>query len=118
MTSLETVKEVVKILDSKKADKIDVIKIRELTIISDYFVIASANNTTHVKSLVDEVEFQMKEKFGKTTERVEGYQSANWIVLDYNDVVVHVFYEETRNLYNLEKLWADGEQINVEELLK
>lgn len=118
MNSLELTKEVTKILDDKKADKIDVIKVRDLTIISDYFVIASASNTTHVKSLVDEVEFQMKEKFGRSPERVEGYQNANWIVLDYADVVVHVFYEETRNYYNLEKLWADGEKIEITELLK
>lgn len=117
MNPLEITKKVVKILDSKKADKIDVIKIDKLTIISDYFIIASANNTTHVKSLADEVEFQLKE-LGKYPARVEGYESANWIVLDYLDVVVHVFYEETRNYYNLEKLWADGTEMNVEELLK
>lgn len=117
MDSLDLAKRIVKILDNKKADKIEVIKVRDLTIISDYFVIASANNSTHVKSLVDEVEFKMKEQ-GKSPERVEGYQNANWIVLDYLDVVVHIFYEETRHIYNLEKLWADGEAVPVEELLK
>lgn len=117
MNSLELTKHIVKILDNKKADKIEVIKVRDLTIISDYFVIASASNSTHVKALVDEVEFKLKE-IGRAPERVEGYQNANWIVLDYNDVIVHVFYEETRNYYNLEKLWADGEKISVDELLK
>lgn len=117
MNSLELTTKIARILDEKKADKIDVIEISDLTIISDYFVIASANNTTHVKALADEVEFELK-KLDKTPARVEGYQNANWIVLDYLDVVVHVFYEETRNYYNLEKLWSDGKQINVEELLK
>lgn len=118
MNSLELTKEIAKVLDSKKAHKIDIIKIRDLTIISDYFVIASATNTTHVKSLVDEVEFQLKQNFKRAPERVEGYDNANWIILDYNDVVVHVFYEETRNYYNLEKLWSDGEKIEVEDILK
>lgn len=117
MNSIDLVKKVVKILDDKKAEKLEVIKVRDLTIISDYFVIASATNSTHVKSLVDELEFKLKEE-GITPERVEGYQNASWIVLDYLDVVVHVFYEETRNIYNLEKLWSDGEVVSVEELLK
>lgn len=117
MNSLELAKAVAKILDAKKADKIDVIEIADLTILSDYFVIASANNTTHVKALADEVEFELK-KLGKFTERVEGYQNANWIILDYIDVVVHIFYEETRNFYNLEKLWSDGKKIDLTELLK
>lgn len=117
MNSIDLVKKVVKILDAKKAEKLEVIKVRDLTIISDYFVIASASNSTHVKALVDELEFKLKEE-GITPERVEGYQNASWIVLDYLDVVVHVFYEETRNIYNLEKLWADGEAVSVDELLK
>lgn len=116
MNSLELTTKIAVILDGKKSDKIDVIEISDLTIISDYFVIASANNTTHVKALADEVEFELK-KFGILPARVEGYQNANWIILDYLDVVVHVFYEETRDFYNLEKLWADGKQINVDALL-
>ncbi len=117
MDSLQLAKLAVKTLDNKKADNIEVIKVRDLTIISDYFVIASANNVTHVKSLVDEVEFELK-KQGRFPQRIEGYQNANWIILDYSDVIVHIFYEETRNFYKLEKLWADGEKLDVEELLK
>lgn len=117
MNSLDLTKKIVKILDEKKADKTEVIKVRDLTIICDYFVIASANNSTHVKSLVDEVEHQLK-GLGKYPERIDGYQGANWVVIDYNDVIVHIFYEETRNIYNLEKLWADGEKLEIAELLK
>ncbi len=116
MTSLELTKEAVKILDDKKALDIKAIKVRDLTIVADYFVIASASNTTHVKSLVDEVEFKLKE-MGITPLRVEGYQSANWIVLDYGDVVVHIFYTETRDYYTLDKLWSDGESLDIAELL-
>jgi len=117
MESLELTKLAVQILDRKKADKIDAIKVRDVTILADYFVIASANNSTHVKALADELEFQLKE-LGRSPERIEGYQSANWIVLDYGDVIVHIFYEETRNYYNLEKLWSDGVPMDIEELLK
>lgn len=117
MNSFEIAKKVAKVLDSKKAHKIDVIEITKLTILSDYFVIASATNSTHVKSLADDVEFELK-KLGKNPQRVEGYQDANWIVLDYSDVVVHIFYEETRNFYNLEKLWSDGKKLELNELLK
>lgn len=117
MESLELTRLAAQILDKKKADKIDAIKVSDVTILADYFVIASATNSTHVKALADELEFQLKE-LGRLPERIEGYQSANWIVLDYGDVIVHVFYEETRSYYNLEKLWSDGERLNVEELLK
>ncbi|MEG2814528.1 MAG: ribosome silencing factor [Oscillospiraceae bacterium] len=117
MDSLDLTKSIVKILDAKKANNLEVIKVCEVTILGDYFVIASANNTTHVKSLVDEVEFEMKQK-GVQPMRVEGYQDTNWIIIDYGDVIVHIFYEETRNFYNLEKLWANGEKIEIEEILK
>lgn len=117
MNSLELTKLAVQILDRKKADKLEVIRIADVTILSDYFVIVSANNSTHVKALADDLEFELK-KLGRIPQRVEGYQSANWIVLDYQDVIVHVFHEETRNYYNLEKLWSDGEKLNVEELMK
>lgn len=117
MNSLELTKLAVQILDRKKADKLEVIKVADVTILSDYFVIASSNNSTHVKALADELEFELK-KLGRTPQRVEGYQSANWIVLDYADVIVHVFQENTRDYYNLEKLWADGERVDVESMLK
>ena len=118
MESLELVKAAVQLLDRKKAEKIDVIQVSDVTILGDYFVIASASNATHVKSLVDDLEFELKSKYGRSPKQIEGYDSRNWIILDYQDVVVHVFYEETRNYYNLEKLWSDGIQIDTAELLK
>ncbi|MCO7136255.1 ribosome silencing factor [[Clostridium] leptum] len=117
MTSLEMTKEMVKILDNKKAQDLQVIGIRDLTIIADYFIIASGGSTTQVKALADEVEFQMKEKFGMMPLRTEGYNSSSWILVDYGNVVVHVFTKDTREFYDLERLWADGTKVELEELL-
>lgn len=117
MTQNEMLKTIVKTLDSKKAEDIRIIGIRDLTIIADYFVIANGTSTTQTKALADEVEFQLKEQGGVSPERIEGYQGSNWIVLDYADVVVHIFYKDTRNYYNLERLWSDGKEVDISEFL-
>ncbi len=116
MNQNEKLKIIVKAADSKRADDIKIIKIADLTIISDYFVIANGNSSTQTKAIADEIEFKMKEA-GVSPLRTEGYQGANWIILDYGDIVVHVFYKETREFYNLERLWNDGEEIDAEALL-
>lgn len=116
MNQNEKLKIIAKAADSKRADDIKIIKIADLTIISDYFVIANGNSSTQTKAIADEIEFKMKEA-GVTPLRTEGYQGANWIILDYGDIVVHVFYKETREFYNLERLWNDGEEIDAETLL-
>ena len=107
---------IIKALDSKRAENIRLIGIKDLTIIADYFVIANGTSNTQTKALADEVEFQLKQK-GIEPERTEGYQGANWIVLDYGSIMVHVFYKETRDHYNLERLWQDGEQIDISEYI-
>lgn len=112
MTDTEELEAAVKALDSKKALDIKAIKVRDLTILANYFVIASASSTTQVKALAEEVEFRLGEK-GVQPKSIEGEQSKTWIVLDYYDVVVHVFLEETRDFYRLEHLWADGEQVDI-----
>lgn len=112
-TQQQALEIIVKALDSKRGEEIKAVGIRDLTILADYFVIAAGGSTTQVKALADAVEFELKEKCGLTPARVEGYSSANWIILDYSDIVVHVFYKETRQFYNLEKLWADGEDIDI-----
>ncbi|MCH5324111.1 MAG: ribosome silencing factor [Eubacterium sp.] len=117
MTDYEILTEGVKALDSKKAFDIKVLKVRDLTILSNYFVIAGASSTTQAKALADEVEFKLGEK-GVNPRHYEGRQSANWIVLDYVDVIFHIFHSESREFYDLERLWQDGEEIDVEELLK
>ena len=109
MTSLEQAKTIVKVLDKKKGKDIKLVEIKNLSSLGDYFVIASATSTTQVKSLADEVEEEMT-KLGFEPNRVEGRQSAQWILMDYYDVMVHVFLEESRNFYNLERLWCDAPQ--------
>lgn len=113
MTSLETAKMAVKALDSKKALDIKVIKIQDISAIADYFVIATGTSSTHVKALADEVEAQLDEA-RISVSHVEGYRSNSWILLDYVDVVVHVFSDEAREYYDLERLWQDGEIIDIE----
>ena len=113
MTSLETAKMAVKALDSKKALDIKVIKIQDISAIADYFVIATGTSSTHVKALADELEAQLDEA-GISVSHVEGYRSNSWILLDYVDVVVHVFSDEAREYYDLERLWQDGEIIDIE----
>lgn len=115
MTSLETAKMAVKALDSKKALNIKVIKIQDISAIADYFVIATGTSSTHVKALADEVEAQLDES-GISVSHVEGYRSNSWILLDYVDVVVHVFSDEAREYYDLERLWQDGEIIDIESI--
>ena len=116
MTTQEKLEKIVRILDSKKAEDIQVIGITNLTIIADYFVIANGTSTTQVKALADEVEFQLSQ-LGEEPRGVEGIRTANWIVLDFNDIVVHVFLRDTRAEYQLERLWADGEQVDISHLL-
>ena len=82
--------------------------------VTDYIVIATGTSTTQVKALADEVDFQVKEKLGIEPARVEGYESKNWILLDYETVIVHVFHPQAREYYNLDKLWADGTEIEFE----
>lgn len=116
MTANELVKNTVKILDSKKAEELVAIRVKDLTILAEYFIIANGTSNTQVKMLADEVEYQLGE-MGIKPHKVEGYQSGNWIVLDYIDVVVHIFLTETREFYSLERLWADGDVLNTETIL-
>lgn len=117
MTSKELTFAAVKALDSKKATDIVALYVHDLTIVSDYFVIASGSSNTQVKTLADELEFQLSEK-GIKPLRVEGYQGGNWIVIDYGDVVVHVFHKQTREFYSLERLWSDAEIIQLDDILQ
>ena len=117
MTDNEILKIAVKAIDSKRGENIRIIKIDELTVIADYFIIANGSSTTQVKALADEVEFKLSEA-GLEPRRTEGYQGANWIVLDYIDVVIHIFHKETRDFYDLERLWQDGVEVSAQEFLK
>ena len=114
MKGLELSVAIAKILDEKKARDIKVLKIEDLTIVTDYIVIATGNSTTQVKSLADEVEWKINEEYHIRPSRIEGYESKNWILMDYDTVIVHVFHPDARDYYNLDKLWADGVEIAVD----
>ena len=115
MTSLETAKNIVKILDNKKAIDIGLIETKELTIVSDYFIIANGTSNTHVRALADEVEEEMK-KLGVEPEHIEG-RATGWILLDYGCVLVHVFDPQSRVYYNLERLWGDAAQVDISDIV-
>ena len=102
-----------KALDSKKGRDIKVLEIDKITTLADYFVIASGTSSTHVKSLAEEVEFQFKEK-GVAPIRTEGFNTQNWFILDYANVIVHVFSPDARDYYDLDHLWADGEDVPMD----
>lgn len=113
--SIQKVKSIVESLDKHKARDIEVIYVHEQTTITDYFVIATGSSTTMVKSLSDYVEDDL-EKLQVLPTRKEGYQGANWILIDYNDVIIHLFLADSREFYGLERLWSDGKRIPLDEL--
>ena len=113
MEQLQLATSIAKVLNSKKAADIKVLKVHDLTVLTDYFVIATGTSTTHVKSLAEEVEFQLEQQ-GIHATRSEGYDSKNWILLDYGTVIVHVFYPQAREFYDLDHLWADAEECTID----
>ena len=116
MTSYETAIAAVKAIDGKKGLNIQVIRISDISVLADYMVIATGNSSTHVKVLADEVEYRLDEA-GVSVSHIEGYRSNSWILLDYVDVIVHVFSEEAREFYDLDRLWQDGESIDISEFV-
>ncbi len=116
LESREKALEVAQILDSKKAKEIQVLKLADLTTVTDYFVICTGNSITQVKALSDEVEEKLGE-IGENPISIEGYRSAGWVLIDLGDVVVHIFTKEMREFYGLERLWSDAvkEDIDFEE---
>lgn len=116
METEQILKTIVKAIDSKKGENIEVIGITDLTILADYFVIATGTSSTQVKTLADEVEFKLSE-IGIEPHHIEGEKSP-WVCLDYNSVVVHIFYKDQRDFYQLERLWEDGKKIDITNYLE
>lgn len=109
------VKTAVRALNDKKGEDIKVIEIGKISTVADYFIIANGTNAPQVEALVDNVtEELLKEKIH--AERVEGIRSSGWILMDYNDVVIHVFSKEDRLFYDLERIWRDGTEVNADEI--
>ncbi|MBR6049949.1 MAG: ribosome silencing factor [Clostridia bacterium] len=101
---------IVKVLDDKSARDIKLLRVNDKTVVTDYFVICTANSTTQVKSLAGEIEFKLGE-MGLSPAHVEGYDGSTWIAMDYLHVIVHIFHRDQREFYKLEKVWADAEDI-------
>lgn len=104
-----------KALDEKKALDLKIIDIAEVSTITDYFVIASGSNQNQVQAMVDNVEEKLA-KAGYEPKQIEGTRSSSWILMDYGDLIVHVFDEENRLFYDLERIWRDGKEIDLEAL--
>ena len=94
-------------LEDKKARDLKILDISDVSVLADYFIIASGSNRNQVQAMVDEVEEKLG-KAGYTPKQIEGYQTANWILMDYQDLIIHVFDEENRLFYDLERIWRDG----------
>ncbi len=105
MTADELSLKIKTILEDKKAKNVEIIDIAEKTILADRFVVATGQSVTHIKALAGEVEFVIKEQLARLPDHTEGYESARWILLDYGDVIVHIFHQDERDFYSLEKLW-------------
>lgn len=112
----EVVKVAAKALSDKKGKDIKVLKTDKLTTLCDYFVICTGTSSTHIKSLTDELDKQMSEA-GELPLRREGFRSGNWVLLDFGCVVAHVFTEDARDFYKLERLWSDAEEIDLSSLI-
>ena len=98
------------VLDGKMGRDITVLKTEDLTVLANYFILCTATSSTHIKTLSDELERILEEK-GEIVRRKEGYRSGGWVLMDYGCVIVHLFLEDIREFYNLERLWGDAENI-------
>ena len=116
MTSYEMAMLLAKALDSKKGEDIKVLKTEELTTLADYFVLCTATSSTQVKAMSDACEEAM-EKNGERVHHIEGHRDGAWLLMDFSSVIVHVFTDEARKFYDLERLWADAKEIDLSEIL-
>lgn len=101
-------------LEDKKAEDIKVIDISEVSVLADYFIIASGTNRSQIQALTDNVEEQLG-RAGANVKQIEGYDTANWILMDFGDIIVHIFDRENRLFYDLERIWRDGKQVDISE---
>lgn len=108
----EFVKQAVEAIDEKKGSDIRIIDISDISSFADYFIIASGNNKKQVQTISDFVEEKL-EKEGKIPTGKEGYPTASWVLLDYNEFVIHIFSSEERLFYDLERIWKDGKEIDI-----
>lgn len=102
-------------LEDKKAEDIRIIDISEVSVIADYFIIANGNNVSQIQAMADEVEEKLY-KAGCPLKQKEGYTNANWVLLDFGDIIIHIFDKENRLFYDLERIWRDGVLIDPDKM--
>ena len=111
--SLNMVKIAYDALDDKLAEDIKIIDIRSISVLADYFIIADGSNRNQVQAMADSAELF---KAGYEMKQMEGYREGNWILLDFGDIIIHIFDKENRLFYDLERIWKDGKEVSIEEL--
>ena len=113
--SLEMAKLAIEALEDKKAEDIKIIDISEVSVLADYFIIAGGSNPSQIQALCNNVDEKLG-RAGHPSKQIEGYDTANWVLFDFGDIIVHIFDKENRLLYNLERIWRDGKAITKEDL--
>ncbi|MBQ7765686.1 MAG: ribosome silencing factor [Lachnospiraceae bacterium] len=116
MESKEMVKIAINALEEKKAENIRIIDISKVSVLADYFIIAEGKNRNQIQALTDSVEKDLG-KAGVNPKQIEGYESANWILMDYADIIVHIFDNENRLFYDLERIWRDGVCVDAKDFI-
>ena len=102
-------------LEEKKAENITMIDIEQISTLADYFIIASGKNRNQIQAMADEVD-EVLGRAGYEIRHKEGYQTANWVLLDYGDLVIHIFDTQNRLFYDLDRIWRDGKAVSIQEL--
>jgi len=111
----DTLKTIVNALEDKKAEDIQLIDIHEISTIADYFIITNGGNRSEIQAFSDNVEEKLA-ACGIRPKNIEGYNTANWVLLDYNDILVHIFDKESRGFYDLERMWRDGKTVDANNI--
>lgn len=104
----------IKALEDKKAEDIHIIDISEVSVLADYFIIANGTNRSQIQAMTDNVEETLG-RAGFSIKQVEGYDSANWVLMDFGDIIVHIFDKDNRLFYNLERIWRDGKAVEISD---
>ena len=116
ITPKEMAELAVKALDSKKAKDIKLLQTTDITVLADYFIIYTAGSATQIKTLSDEVDRVLTEQ-GEPSIRVEGYRNGGWVLVDFGCLIVHIFLQEIREFYDLERLWGDAPEIDISNIV-
>ncbi|MBE6632362.1 MAG: ribosome silencing factor [Ruminococcaceae bacterium] len=108
----EIMQKIVSVMDAKKAHKIHVLYVNKQTTLADYFVICNGNSSTQIRALSGDIEYTLGLE-GYHPLNIEGHDNSSWVLMDYASVIVHIFNDEAREFYNLDKLWQDGEEVDI-----